>query len=125
MTVAPKKRENGDEYPASAYAYVPDPDDPSTWQLRMWGDPDNQVTVGQIRIALAQYGNAAIPDNDVPKVKRRLLVAWRSVHSQSDELPSALKKAALMAALVELQKTSRPSRACMRTGLPARRAQAR
>ncbi len=38
------KTENGMQFPAEAYAYVPDPDKPSTWKLRLWEDPEKKET---------------------------------------------------------------------------------
>ena len=33
---AEMKTEDGVQYPAAAFAYVPHPDKPSTWKLRLW-----------------------------------------------------------------------------------------
>ncbi|MEC9058100.1 MAG: hypothetical protein VX410_01025, partial [Actinomycetota bacterium] len=34
------KREDGEDFPAEAFAYVPDPEKPSTWKLRLWDSLD-------------------------------------------------------------------------------------
>ena len=36
---AEMKTEDGVQYPAQAFAYVPDPYKPSTWKLRLWDSP--------------------------------------------------------------------------------------
>lgn len=73
------KTEGGNEYPASAFAYVPDPDTPSTWKLRLWEDPDKKITAAQLGRAAAAFsaggfrGNRVqLPQKDQAKVKARI-----------------------------------------------------
>lgn len=95
------KTENGVKYPAEAYAYVPDPDKPSTWKLRLWEDPEKKETRAQVARAIMAIspsgfrGNRAkIPAEDMPKVKVKIREAWKKVHPDASEedMPDILKK---------------------------------
>lgn len=103
MADKPKKTENGIEFPAEAYAYVPDPEKPSTWKLRLWEDPDQKETPRQVGMAVAALspggfrGNRVeIPREDLPAVKRRVLAAWRKVHpdAKPEDIPPVLRESA-------------------------------
>ena len=48
ITQEAMKTEDGERYPAAAYAYVPDASKPSTWKLRLWQDPVKKVTKRQL-----------------------------------------------------------------------------
>lgn len=92
------KTEDGESYPASAFAYVPDAEKPSTWKLRLWESPSEKVTARQVGAALAALspggyrGNrVSIPAADLAGVKAKVKAAWHSVHGKDDELPSVLK----------------------------------
>ena len=50
------KRENGQDFPASAFAYVPDPESPSTWKLRLIESPGEKPTAAQVGRAVAALG---------------------------------------------------------------------
>jgi hypothetical protein len=100
---AETKTEDGREYPAAAFAYVPDPDKPSTWKLRLWStEPGEKETVSQIGAAVAALGpggfrgnRVQIPADDLPGVKQRVLQAWMKVHPDKDrdDAPAVLKDA--------------------------------
>ncbi|MBC7350842.1 MAG: hypothetical protein H5U08_00640 [Thermogutta sp.] len=99
----PVKTENGMEFPAEAYAYVPDPEKPSTWKLRLWEDPEKKETPRQVGMAVAALspggfrGNRVeIPREDLPKVKARVRAAWKKVHpdASDDDLPPVLREGA-------------------------------
>ncbi len=62
------KSVGGKEYPASVFAYVGNPDDPSTWHLPI---PDE----AHVRDALARFNQAQIPAADKAKVARKLVAA--------------------------------------------------
>jgi len=101
VTKAEMKTEEGRRYPASAYAYVPDPDKSSTWKLRLWSpEPGEKETVAQIGAAVAALGpggfrgnRVKIPAEDLPAVKRRVLQAWLKVHpdKERDDAPRILR----------------------------------
>ena len=93
------KSEADGQYPASDYAYVPDPQHPSTWKLRLTsspgGDPDPRI-VGAAVAALGKgfRGNKVqIPAEDLSKVKAKVKAAWLKANSDktADDLPSILK----------------------------------
>lgn len=96
---APVKSEDGQEYPAEAYAYVPDPEQPSTWKLRLWESPEAKETAAQVGRAVAALGpgfrgnRVDIPAKDLPGVKRRVVEAWRRTHpdAKEDDMPEVLK----------------------------------
>ena len=67
------KREDGEDFPAAAFAYVPDPESPSTWKLRLWDSLDERETRQQVGRAIAALGPGGfrgnqvdIPDDDLP-----------------------------------------------------------
>jgi len=99
LNAAATKRENGYDFPASAFAYVPDPQKPSTWKLRLWESPTEKVTRRQVGLAVAALGKGfrgnkvQIPSNDLASVKAKVRAAWKSVHDSGEELPSVLKEA--------------------------------
>lgn len=89
---------------ASSFAYVPDPEDPTTWRLQIirsedgvgW-TPDEDL----VRAAVAQLpGNAGydneldIPAADLPKVLSTLASAWIACGAPIDEMPSVLTQEA-------------------------------
>ena len=80
------KTEGGTKFPAAAYAYVPDPQSPSTWKIRLWASPSEKETTGQIGAAVAALGKgfrgnqAEIPAAAMASVKRRVRAAWKRVN---------------------------------------------
>lgn len=97
------KTENGMQFPAEAYAYVPDPESPSTWKLRLWEDPEKKETARQVGMAIAALepvgfrGNRVeIPKEDLPKVIAKIKAAWKKVHpdASDDDLPPVLREGA-------------------------------
>lgn len=95
------KREDGEDFPAEAFAYVPDPELPSTWKLRLWDSLEDRETREQVGRAIAAIspggfrGNRVqIPSEDMPSVRRRILAAWRKVWADDEtaEVPSVLKE---------------------------------
>lgn len=92
------KTEDGMEFPAEAYAYVPDPDTPSTWKLRLWETPEEKVTVAQLGRAAAALspggfrGNRVqLPDAAVEPVKRRIQAEYRKLGVEYDDMPESVK----------------------------------
>ena len=94
------KRENGEDFPEEAFAYAPDADKVSTWKLRLWDSIEEKETAAQIGRALAALGRGGfrgnrvkIPIADLPKVKAKILSAWRKTHPDAtrDEEPTVLK----------------------------------
>jgi len=94
ITLEASKTEDGNEYPASAYAYVPDPDKPSTWKLRLWEDPEQKVTkpqLGRAAAALSPGGyrgqKVDIPVADLPAVKRKIRAGYRALDVPEEDMP--------------------------------------
>lgn len=93
------KTEDGQAFPSSDYAYVPDPDMPSTWKLRLTstpgGDPDPQI-VGAAIAALGKgfRGNKVeIPADKLAAVKAKVKTAWKKANPDKDEeeMPDVIK----------------------------------
>lgn len=94
------KREDGEDFPAEAFAYVPDPDLPSSWKLRLWDTVADKETAAQVGRAVAALGpggfrgnRVVIPAGDLPRVKAKVLAAWRKVNpdASADDEPTILK----------------------------------
>lgn len=83
------KKEGNENLPASSYAYVPDPQSPSTWKLRI----DDSVHTSAAVSALGKgfRGNKVqIPAKDLPAVKRKVAAAYRKFFPDND-VPPILK----------------------------------
>jgi len=92
------KTEDGMEFPAEAYAYVPDPDTPSTWKLRLWETPEEKVTLAQLGRAAAALspggfrGNRVqLPDTAVEQVKRRIQSEYGKLGVKDADMPESVK----------------------------------
>lgn len=92
------KTEDGVEFPAEAFAYVPDSQKPSTWKLRLWEDNQKKVTARQVGMAVAALGEGFrgqkvdIPADDLAAVKSKVRAAWSKANpDREDEMPSVLK----------------------------------
>jgi len=96
---AATKIEGGVEYPAAAYAYVPDPETPSTWKLRLWETPEKKETAAQVGRAVAAIGKgfrgqkAQIPSDMMKSVKEKIRAAWKRTNPDKEEgeMPSVLR----------------------------------
>ncbi len=100
VTKAETKREDGEDFPAAAFAYVPEADKPSTWKLRLWDSLEQKETAAQVGRAVAALGpggfrgnRVQLPRDAVAGVKRKVLAAWRRVNPDAsrDDEPAALK----------------------------------
>lgn len=96
------KTEDGVKFPAAAFAYVPDTEKPSEWKLRLWEDPDKEVTRKQLGAAAAALspggfrGNRVeIPKEDLPAVKRKIRSAYRSLDISDEDMPRWIKEATM------------------------------
>lgn len=97
-TKSPIRRENGIDYPAVDFAYVPDPLKPSTWKLRLTEAP-GKITVAQLGRAAAALspggfrGNRVqIPSSAVSAVKRRILSEYRKLKVPDPKIPMSVKE---------------------------------
>jgi len=69
------KKDGSTSFPASAYAYVPDPEKPSTWKLRI----DDAAHVGGSIVEISAQ-KVSIPAKDMPAVKAKIRAAWLKYH---------------------------------------------
>lgn len=103
-----KKTEGGSEYSSSAYLYVPDPDKPSTWKLRIEEGPGN-VTVAQLGRAAAALGpgfrgqKVQMPAADRKKAAKKLIGKYRGQGVSDDDIPAYLWGIAGMSKPKELE----------------------
>lgn len=91
------KTEAGKEYPKEAYLYVPDPDKPSTWKLRIWETPEKKITRSQLGRAAAAFSpggfrgqKVELPSDEVKTVKNKLISLYKKDGAEKDEIPSYL-----------------------------------
>ncbi len=94
----PMKTEGGTKFPAEDYAYVPDPEKPSTWKLRLTETP-GKATVRQLGRAAAAFSSGGfrgqkveIPSSDVAAVKRRIRAEYAKLDVQEVDMPPSIKK---------------------------------
>lgn len=95
------KTEGGAAFPAAAFAYVPDPSQPSTWKLRLWESPEKKETAHQVGAAVAAFtsfrGNKVdIPAKDLAGAKAKVRAAWKRVNpgKSADDMPDSIKMSA-------------------------------
>lgn len=94
------KTDDGTKYPAEAYAYMLDEERPSTWELRLWEDPQKKVTraqLGRVAAAFSPGGfrgqKVQIPSADVATVKRKIRAAYRKLGVEEEDIPRWVKEA--------------------------------
>jgi len=98
----PYKTEDGKRFPAEAYAYVPDPEAPSTWKLRLWATPGGGPDAAIVGAAIAALGKGfrgrkvQIPAADLPAVKKKVRAAWKKANPDKDEeqMPAVIRESA-------------------------------
>lgn len=101
------KTEDGKDFPASDYAYVPDPEAPSTWKLRLTsspgGDPDPRIVGAAVAALGAGFRGQRvdIPEGDRAGVIAKVRSAWKKAHpdAEEDEMPDVIAKADALDAL--------------------------
>lgn len=97
---AETKTEDGKSFKSSDYAYVPDPQKPSTWKLRLTNTPGGEPDSGIVGAAIAALGKGfrgnkvQIPTADLAGVKSKVRAAWKKANpdKSSDEMPDVIKK---------------------------------
>lgn len=111
MLKAMTRTEGGKQFPASAYAYVPDSTKPSTWKLKLYDTPADVPSRPSIRLTAAAAqalgpsgfrGNKVqLPSSAVAGVKQRVAAAWLKARRMAgqdvsrEDLPTALRKSLL------------------------------
>ncbi len=93
------KMEDGEKYPASAYAYVPDADKPEGWKLRLWESLENKATEKQLYMCAASLGKGGyagkrvtIPLSELSAVKRRIRAECRKIGVEEDSIPKWVRE---------------------------------
>lgn len=96
-TKAVMKRENGIDYPARDYAFVPDPLRSATWRLRLTETP-GKISVAQLGRAAAALGpggfrgnRVEIPAAALAAVKRRIRAEYRKLGVSEQKIPQSVK----------------------------------
>ena len=92
------KSEDDGDFPAAAYAYVPDASSPSTWKLRLWAKPSGGPDARIVGDAIAALGKGyrgervEIPARDLPAVKAKVRAAWKKANpdKESKDMPSVI-----------------------------------
>ena len=94
------KTEDGRQFPARAYAFVPDPEKPSTWKLRVWEDPEKKVTIRQLGRAASAFSpggfrgqRVQIPSGQVAAVKAKLRALYRGQGVEPKNIPRSVREA--------------------------------
>jgi hypothetical protein len=98
-----KMKTEGDvKFPKEAYAYVPDPNKPNTWKLRLWESPTAKITAKQVGAAIAAFSpggfrgrKVQIPSKDVAGAKNKVRVAWKKANpdKKATEMPKHIQAA--------------------------------
>lgn len=98
---AATKLEDGKNFRAGDYAYVPDASKPSTWKLRLTTSPGgapNSRIVGAAAAAFSPGGHRGqkvqIPPAAVAGVKAKIRAAWRRANPDADPktMPASIRK---------------------------------
>ena len=98
------KTEDGKAFQSKDYAYVPDPDSPSTWKLRLTDTPGGAPSPRIVGAAIAALGpggfrgqKVQIPSSEMAAVKRKVRAAWKKLNPDADpeDVPAAIREVAL------------------------------
>jgi hypothetical protein len=85
-----KSEGDAGNFPASDYAYVPDPAKPSTWKLRLTKTPGGTPDAGIVGAAIAALGKGFrgqkvdIPAAALAGVKAKVAAAWKKANPDKD-----------------------------------------
>lgn len=83
------KKEGSEELPASAFAYTPDKEKPSTWKLRI--DDATHTRSAVAALGKGMMGNKVeIPSKDLKAVKSKVRAAYKKFYPDN-EVPNVLK----------------------------------
>lgn len=97
--MAETKTEDGRQFPARAYAFVPDPEKPSTWKLRVWEDLEKKVTVRQLGRAASALSPGGfrgrpvqLPSGARAKVKATIRALYRAQGVENEDIPRSVRE---------------------------------
>ena len=107
LEAAKTATQDGEDYPAEAFAYVPDPEKPSTWKLRLWESPSLKVTVAQLGRAAAAFsaggfrGNKVeLTDAEAKAAKAKIRAAYKKFGTKTEDIPESVKEQLLAAGVL-------------------------
>lgn len=93
------KTEGGVKFYANDFLYVPDPEKPSTWKLRIAEGSTGNVTIAQLGRASAAFSSGGfrgnkvqVPSSDVAKIKTKLRNLYKKLGAKDDEIPESISK---------------------------------
>lgn len=86
------KTEEGEKFPATAFAYTPDLGNSAGWKLRLWDRGEiSRKKLAEAAAALSPGGfrgqRVEIPSADLSAVKRKIRVAYRGLDVPDEEIP--------------------------------------
>ena len=91
--------EDGVSYPAEAFAYTPDKNNPDKWKLRIWESAELGVTKDQLSKVAASLSPGGykgkltlIKASDLPAVMRNTRAAYRSIGIDDDDMSRWVKE---------------------------------
>lgn len=92
------KTEDGYEYPEKCYLYVLDPEQVSTWKLRICAPGTTEVTREQLGAAAAAFSEGGfrgqrveLPSEDVAQVKEKLREEYAKLGVELADMPEGIK----------------------------------
>ncbi|RLC65116.1 MAG: hypothetical protein DRI01_01965 [Chloroflexi bacterium] len=94
------KTDGGQKYTANDYLYVPDPNKPSTWKLRVaeYVNGKKQITVAQLGRAAAALSpggfrgqKVQLPPGEISKVKSKLRSLYKKLGVKPEDMPASIK----------------------------------
>lgn len=92
------KREDGVDYPANDFAFVPDRETSSTWKLRLAEGSPGNITVAHLGRAAAAFsaggfrGNRVqLPAEAIAGVKRRIRSEYAKLGVKPEDMPASVK----------------------------------
>lgn len=92
------KRENNIDYPAKDYAYVPDPQRPATWRLRLTEAP-GKISLRMLARAAAAIARRSIdgvpldiPPAAMASVRRRIRQEYRKLGVPDNQIPQSVRE---------------------------------
>jgi hypothetical protein len=91
------KSESGKEFGLSDFAYIPDPNSPDTWQMRLSGSPGGNPDRRLVGNAVEALKRLKVPEDERTSVIRRVRTAWLKAHKSKSfiDMPSVLKPVSL------------------------------
>ena len=90
MPTPKMKNENGVDYPAEDFAYVPNAEAPGSWKCRMAEKP-GKATRAQLGAACGALGT--IPEKDLPSVRRKLRAQYAKLGVDKADMPESVMEA--------------------------------